>query len=208
MNGGPLPKAAQRFYRPTPARRELLALRSLVEIEQISQHELGRHIGVSSAMAHNYVQALVGQGYVMTSGETNRSMRYLVTATGRTRLALLMREYASEIAGMYSLAKTEVEQRLRQLWDEGVQAVVVFGAAETGELIYSAVKSTPMRIVGWVDNDVAKHQQRFGDLTVCPPYTIESCHPDAVLIASSGQTEGIHRQLRHLSKKGIAIVTL
>jgi biotin operon repressor len=180
----------------------------LAEIEQISQHELGRQIGVSSAMAHNYVQALVDQGYVMTSGETNRTMRYLVTATGRRRLATLMQEYASEIARMYSIAKTEVEKRLHQLWKEGVQAIVVFGAAETGELIYSAVKATPMRIVGWVDNDVAKHQQRFGDLTVCPPDTIESCRPDAVLIASSGKTEDIHRQLRHLSKKGIAVVTL
>lgn len=203
-----LAKTVESFYRPTPARRELLALWSLVETEQISQQELGRQIGVSSAMAHNYVQALVDHGYVMTSGETNRSMRYLVTATGHIRLAALMREYASEIARMYSLAKTEVEKRLHQLWKEGIQAVVVFGAAETGELIYSAVKSTPMRIVGWVDNDVAKHQQRFGDLTVCPPDTIESCRPDAVLIASSGQTDDIHRQLRHLSKKGIAVVTL
>ncbi len=185
-----------------------MALWSLVETEQISQQELGRQIGVSSAMAHNYVQALVDHGYVMTSGETNRSMRYLVTATGRTRLATLMREYASEIARMYSIAKTEVEKRLHQLWKEGIQAVVVFGAAETGELIYSAVKSTPMRIVGWVDNDVAKHQQRFGDLTVCPPDIIESCSPDAVLIASSGQTDAIYWQLRHLSKKGIAVVTL
>ena len=201
-------KTVESFYRPTPARRELLALWSLVETEQISQQELGRQIGVSSAMAHNYVQALVDHGYVMTSGETNRSMRYLVTATGRVRLATLMREYASEIARMYSIAKTEVEKRLHQLWKEGIQAVVVFGAAETGELIYSAVKSTPMRIVGWVDNDVAKHQQRFGDLTVCPPDTIESCRPDAVLIASSGQTDDIHRQLRYLSKKGIAVVTL
>ncbi|TKB74352.1 MAG: MarR family transcriptional regulator [Nitrospira sp.] len=201
-------KTSQMFYRPTPARRELLALRSLAEIEQISQHELGRQIGVSSAMANNYVKALVDHGYVMTSGETNRSKRYLVTATGRTRLTLLMREYAKEITGMYSIAKTEVEKRLRQLWEEGVQTVVVFGAAETGELIYSAVKSTPIRIVGWVDNDVARHEQRFGDLTVCPPHTIESCRPDAVLIASSGKTEGIHRQLHYLSKKGIAIVTL
>ena len=196
------------FYRPTPARRELLALWSLAETKQISQHELGRQIGVSSAMAHNYVQALVDHGYVMTRGETNRTMRYLVTATGRTRLATLMRAYASEIARMYSMAKTEVEKRLQQLWQEGIQAVVVFGAAETGELIYSAVKATPMRIVGWVDNDVAKHRQRFGDLIVCPPDTIESCRPDAVLIASSGKTEDIHRQLRHLSKKGIAVVTL
>jgi hypothetical protein len=29
-----------------------------------------------------------------------------------------------------------------------------------------------------------------------------------VLIATSGKTEDIHRQLRHLSKKGIAVVTL
>ncbi|MDH4186995.1 MAG: hypothetical protein OEV08_08350 [Nitrospira sp.] len=199
---------AENFYRPTPARRELLALWSMAEMDQISQHELGRQIGVSSAMAHNYVQAMIRQGYVVASGETNRTMRYLVTTAGRARLAVLMREYASEVARMYSIAKSEVEKRLQQLWQEGIRAVVVFGAAETGELIYSAVKSTPMRIVGWVDNDVAKHQQRFGDVIVRSPDTIESCCPDAVLIASSGKTEDIHLQLGHLSKKGIAVVTL
>lgn len=180
----------------------------MAEMDQISQHELGRQIGVSSAMAHNYVQAMIRQGYVVASGETNRTMRYLVTTAGRARLAVLMREYASEVARMYSIAKSEVEKRLQQLWQEGIRAVVVFGAAETGELIYSAVKSTPMRIVGWVDNDVAKHQQRFGDVIVRSPDTIESCCPDAVLIASSGKTEDIHLQLGHLSKKGIAVVTL
>ena len=188
--------------------RELLALWSLAETGRLSQHQLGRKIGVSSAMAHIYMQALLREGFVVATGETNRTREYLVTAKGYMRLATLAREYTRDIARMYSVVKTEVEKRLHRLYADGAQTVVVFGAAETGELIFSAAKSTPMRIVGWVDNDVAKHQHRFGDLQVRPPDMIESYRPDAVLIASSGKTDDIHRQLRHLAQKGITVVTL
>lgn len=188
--------------------RELLALWSLVEPGRLSQHRLGRKIGVSSAMAHNYMKALLRDGLVVATGETNRTRRYIVTAKGHMRLTALAREYARDIARMYSVVKTEVEKRLHRLYADGVQTVVVFGAAETGELIFSAAKATPMKIVGWVDNDVAKHEHRFGDLQVRPPDAIESYGPDAVLIASSGKTDDIHRQLRHLAQKGIDVVTL
>ena len=87
-------------------------------------------------------------------------------------------------------------------------AVVLFGAAETGELVYSAAKTTPIRIVGWVDNDASKHQMRFGEIRVESPTRIESFDMDAVLIASSGKTDEIQRQLQPLISKGIAIVTL
>jgi DNA-binding MarR family transcriptional regulator len=201
-------KEGRSFFRPTKAMRELLALWALAETGRMSQHHLGRTIGVSSAMAHNYMQTLLREEFVVVTGETNRTRRYVVTAKGCARLTTLAREYTRDIARMYSVVKTEIEKRLLRIYADGVQKVVVFGAAETGELIFSAAKSTPLTIVGWVDNDIAKHKYRFGDLQVCPPNTIESYSPDAVLIASSGKTDEIHRQLRHLSKKGINVVTL
>ncbi len=196
------------FFRPTKAMRELSALLMLGQTSRLSQHELGQRIGVSSAMAHNYVQLLIQRGLVRASGATNRKMEYLVTQSGQERLTSLMRLYARDIARLYSLAKREVENRLHALYDAGFKRVVVFGAAETGELIDSAVKVTPMRIVGWVDNDIAKHQRMFSDVTVSSPDRIELYNPDAVLIASSGEPDIIRRQLRHLKQKGIAVVTL
>ena len=83
--------------------------------------------------------------------------------------------------------------RLHQLYEAGIKRIVVFGAAETGELINSAVQATPLQIVGWVDNDVAKHQRAFGELTVSSPDHIEHYSPDAVLIASSAKPDAIRR---------------
>jgi FlaA1/EpsC-like NDP-sugar epimerase len=131
-----------------------------------------------------------------------------VTAKGRDRLTVLMSGYSKEIARLYSIAKLEIEKRLGQLYAQGVKRVVLFGAAETGELVYSAAKATPMKIVGVVDNDVMKHRQLFGEISVTSPDTIESFHPDAVLIASSGDAEEILKQLDPLSQKGLAVVTL
>lgn len=199
---------ALRFFRPTTAMRELFVLLSLDGTQTISQHELARRVGLSSSMAHNYMADLVCQELVAVSGLTNRSMTYRVTPKGRARLAELLRGYAKEIARLYSIAKVETEKRLQELYAQGLKSLVLFGAAETGELVYHAAKTTPVRIVGWVDNDATKHRLRFGRLRVCPPETIESYRPDGVLIASSGDTEDIYRQIRHLPAKGIPIVTL
>jgi DNA-binding MarR family transcriptional regulator len=200
--------AGLEFFRPTKAMRELFVLISLDETEKMSQHELARKIGVSSSMANNYMKQLVGRGMVAASGHTNRTMTYAVTRKGNGRLTGLMSTYSREIARLYSIAKREIEKRLLQLHQAGIKTVVLFGAAETGELVYGAAKNTPLRIVGWVDSDEAKHQVRFGEIRVTSPADIERFKPDAVLIASSGRAEEIRRQLRHLPGKGIAIVTL
>lgn len=200
--------ASLKFLRPTKIMRELFVLLSLEETQQLSQHQLARKIGVSSSMAHNYMRTLMDQGLVTASGQTNRCMRYAVTSRGNDRKAHLMSGYSKEIARLYSIAKQEVEGRLHELFNQGLKTVVLFGAAETGELVLSAAKTTPMRIVGWVDNDVTKHGKRFGELQVSSPAIIEALRPDGVVIASSGQTEEIHYQLRNLAQKGITVATL
>src|SRR5437870_6750001 len=144
---------ALEFLRPTKVMRELFVLLSLGEPQHLSQHELARKVGVSSSMANNYMKSLVGQGMVATSGHTNRTMKYAVTDKGNDRVARLMSMYSREIARLYSIAKREVEKRLEQLSGEGVKRVVLFGAAETGELVYGAAKACSINIVGWVDND-------------------------------------------------------
>jgi DNA-binding MarR family transcriptional regulator len=199
---------ALEFLRPTKVMRELFVLLSLGETQRLSQHELARKIGVSSSMANNYVKTLVGQGMVLASGHTNRTMKYAVTARGNDRVARLMSMYSREIARLYSIAKQEVEKRLLQLHVEGIKKVVLFGAAETGELVYSAAKATPIKIVGWVDNDPEKQTMRFGEIFVSSPSLIETFYPDAILIASSGKADEIRRQLHDFPQKGIAVVTL
>jgi FlaA1/EpsC-like NDP-sugar epimerase len=116
--------------------------------------------------------------------------------------------YSREIARLYSIAKREVEKRLLQLHVEGIKEVVLFGAAETGELVYGAAKATPIKIVGWVDNDPEKQTMRFGEILVSSPSRIETFHPNAILIASSGKADEIRRQLHEFPQKGIAVVTL
>ena len=188
--------------------RELFLLLSLDDTRRMSQHELARKVSVSSSMANNYMKALKRRGLIAVHGHSNRCMKYALTARGRARMARVMRLYSMEIARFYSIAKREVEKRLQELHKQGLNRVVLFGAAETGELVYSAAKATELQIIGWVDNDQAKHGIRFGEIPVTSPALIESYRPDAVLIASSGKTEEIRLQLHELPNKGIAVVTL
>jgi DNA-binding MarR family transcriptional regulator len=196
------------FFRPTRTMRELFLMLSLDNTRRMSQHELARKVSVSSSMANNYMKALKRRGLIAVHGNTNRCMKYALTPKGRANMARFMSMYSMEIARFYSIAKREVEKRLHELREQRFERIVLFGAAETGELVYSAAKAVELQIIGWVDNDRTKHGMRFGEIPVTSPALIESYRPDAVLIASSGKTEEIRFQLRELPKKGIAVVTL
>lgn len=197
-----------RFFKPTTELRELRILSVLAEGGTVSQHEVARRSGLGSTMAHHYVRRLIGRGLVAMTGETNRTMRYAVTPAGTAYLDGLGRHYAREMARLYVIAKQECRRRLLRLAQRGWRRVVLFGAAETGELVYSAARDTPVEVVGIVDNDRDKRQARIGGLPVEAPDAIEGRRPDAVVITASRCADEIERQIRHLEQRGIGVARL
>ncbi|WP_447972108.1 winged helix-turn-helix transcriptional regulator [Nitrospira sp. Kam-Ns4a] len=197
-----------RFFKPTVALRELRILAVLDEGRPISQHEVARRSGVGSTMAHHYIRRLIAQGLVAMTGKTNRTMRYAVTAAGRAYLETLGRHYAREMARLYRIAKQECRRRLLRLYERGLRRVVLFGAAETGELVCWAARETPIEVVGIVDNDRDRRRRGLGGLPVEAPEAIEAWRPDGVVITASRCAEEIERQIRHLETRGIAVARL
>lgn len=197
-----------RFFRPTTALWELRILSTLAEGGAVSQHEVARRSGLGSTMAHHYVRRMIGQGFVAMTGETNRTMRYAVTDAGTAYLDGLGRQYAREMARLYLIAKQECRRRLLRLARRGWRRVVLFGAAETGELVCSAARDTPVEVVGIVDNDEDRRRGLVGGLPVEAPEAIEARRPDAVVITASRCADEIERQIRHLEQRGIGVARL
>ena len=193
------------FSKPTTALRELLILSAIEENLSISQTVLADRAGIVSSMANNYIKDLVRRGLVSMEGETNRDKTYALTDEGRAFKQQLAMWYSIESIRSYQEIRGRFAARLRELADEGFRRIVLYGAAETGEIVLAAARRSPVEIVGVVDGDETKHRASFGGLTVFPPSEILVFRPDAVLITSFAHRHEIHEAIRHMPSHGIAV---
>jgi DNA-binding MarR family transcriptional regulator len=197
-----------RFFKPNRFLRELFLLLGFAQDPAMSQHNIAKIAGISSSMVHNYVKHFIEQGFITVQGGTNRTMQYLVSAAGKERTQELLTLYSEDVVQLYVIARRAFEQKLQNLYQQGLHTAILFGAAETGELVYNAARYTPLRIVGVVDNTAAKPQALFGELAVLPPGVIEALRPDGVIITTFVRAEEIYQEIKHLQAQGIAIIRL
>lgn len=199
---------ALQFIRPTREYREMALLSEIGKNSASSQRALARVAMVSATMVNAYVDRLVERGDVEVTGETNRSYRYLLTSSGSTRRDEMLFQISREAVRFYGRMKEEFRRRLAEFEASGVRRVVLYGAAETAELVGAAARSTGVDVVGIVDADPQKQGQKVGDTVVSAPSSIRSLNPDAVIITSFGHADEIHRQVQPLEEQGIRILRL
>jgi FlaA1/EpsC-like NDP-sugar epimerase len=108
-------------------------------------------------------------------------------------------DYSAEIVRLYGTVKDEIANILKGFYKEGIRTVVLFGVAETAEIVYAAAKRTALVIIGVVDSDSAKQGRIFNGLEIRSPEEIEKIRPDAVIITSFGRQEEIYQQVRTIA---------
>ena len=146
-------------------------------------------------MVNNYIRELKETGLIHMSGDTNRTVRYHLTPKGRVTLMQTLLGYSAEIVQLYAAVKREVGAILQRFYDEDIRTVVLYGVAETAEVVYAALKQTPLVVIGVVDSDSSKHGQLFDGYPVQAPEAIEKIIPDAVIITSFAKQEEIYASL-------------
>lgn len=194
-----------RFIRPTRELRELQILSEIEQNERVSQRGLARKTLVTSTMINNYITEMVSKGLLEVEGDTNRSFRYQLTDLGRSRKRELFFLASREIVQFYGLIKHEFKKRIEALAADGIRRVVLFGAAETGELVCIAARGTALEILCAVDNDPAKWGRRLVDTEIRPPRVIRDLRPDAVLVTSFGYADEIYENIKSLEHEGIKV---
>jgi len=123
-------------------------------------------------------------------------------------LISLLLSYSSEIIQLYTGAKRELAGRLHSMQKQGVQTVILFGAAETAEVVLAAMKTTKLILRGVVDSDPEKQGMAFNGVTVQSPETLADIQADAVLITSFGRQEEIYAYIRNVMGDGIGVFKL
>ncbi|WP_319409709.1 MarR family transcriptional regulator [uncultured Desulfosarcina sp.] len=194
-----------KFIRPTKQSRLLSVLFSIYEEPDGSQHKIAANTNLSSSMVNNYIKWLKQEGFVNVSGKTNRTQQYHLSDAGRIMLRKSLLDYSAEIVRLYGTVKEEISNILKGFYNEGIRTVVLFGVAETAEIVYAAAKRTPLVIIGVVDSDGSKQGRIFNGLEIRSPEDIREIRPDAVIITSFGRQEEIYRQVRAISGDKIKI---
>jgi len=198
INGG------SKFLLPSKDLRTLHVLIEIANQPDLSQHQLARRVKLSSSQVNNYVKELKAKGLVDIRGNTNRTYRYFLTPEGEREKETALIAYSVDVIQLYGRVKRELAKKIQQVVNEGIKTAVLFGAAETGEVVLAASKETELKVLGISDNDPQKHGKRFGDFTVISPLEIERLHPDGVLVTSFGKMDEIFESLKFLEEKGIA----
>jgi len=151
-------------------------------------------------MVNNYIKSLKDEGIITVSGKTNRTQSYHLTASGQNELRESLLAYSSEIVQLYSAVKQEIGLILKVFYQEGIRTLVLFGVAETAEVVYAAIreKESALIVIGVIDSDPAKQGKTFNGLIVQKPEKLEQINPDAVVITSFGRQEEIYACIRQL----------
>lgn len=197
-----------RFIRPSREYRELAILTAVQGAPHASQRQLAREVALSLALLNEYLDRFASAGLIEIEGPGPRSYRYRLTALGQARRDELFFAVSREVIQFYGQMKAEFRRRLEEHAARGIRRVVLFGAAETGELVWTAARGTPVEIVGVVDSDPARQGGRIGDLPIEPPSRIAAHAPDAVLITSFGHMDAIHDQLKPMEERGLRVLRL
>jgi DNA-binding MarR family transcriptional regulator len=188
-----------KYISPTKFTRCLSVLLSIQKTPDASQHEIARRSDLSSSMVNNYIKQLKQDNLITVKGETNRSLSYHLTPRGQNKLNEALLSFSIETMQLYSFVKREIAQILQSYFEEGIRTLVLFGVAETAEVVYAAIKCTPLIVIGTVDSDPSKHGTPFNGFVIQPPERLTQLKPDAVLITSFSKQEEIHGCIRQIS---------
>ncbi len=200
---------SEHFFTPTKRLRRLTILLAIHQEPRTSQHDIARRAVISSSLVNGYIKSLASDGLIATRIRNQRDRDYSLTKQGEKELSSLLLDYSTETVQIYAQAKQAVAQRLVHIFRSTDQpaTVVLYGAADTCELILGALTGIPeARVIGIVDSSPEKQETTFHNFTVMPTATITPLSPDVVIITSFAKQNEIYREIKHLEEKGIHIL--
>ena len=159
-------------------------------------------------MVNNYIKCFKQEDLITVAGKTNRTQSYHLTPSGQKTLRELLLRYSTDIVQLYGAVKRELAKILNAYYEEGIRTIALFGAAETAEVVHSAIKETQLVMIGVVDSDVSKQGKPFNGLIIQPPEQLDRIQPDAVIITSFARQEEIHEHVKQLVGRKVKIKKL
>jgi len=193
------------YLEPSKQYRRFSLLLCINKYPDISQKILGEKTCLSSSMVNNYIKELSKDGLLMVAGTSNRSMTYHLTPEGRACLSQSFLGFSAEIVQFYASVRREIVDILAESYLEGIRTMVLYGASDTAEIVYSAIQKTEVVVTGVVDNDPNKIGKLFFGSVIQSPSRINEIRPDALIVTSFARQNEILASLEGNVNKNIQI---
>jgi DNA-binding MarR family transcriptional regulator len=191
------------FLLPGSLIREMMLLSEIGADPSISQSRMAVRVGIAPSMVNNYIRRLVEAGFLMKAGANHRSTTYHLTAAGRERRSELVRRCTIETVRLYKYAKREFRILLAEKFGSRTDlGIVLYGAAETGELVCQLCLEMGHRVLAVVDSDSRRQGRPMFGLTVSRPEILTETDFDLVIITSLGHADEIAGRLEPLRLQG------
>jgi predicted transcriptional regulator len=196
------------FFEPGILFREYVLLKEIFSKSDITQQELAEVAGIAPSMVNKYLMLFEKKGLIDKIGPNRRKMNYFITQNGIYRLQYLAVSYLREVAKLYSNSRLVFMSVAEELFKNGIQKIVLYGAGVVGETLLDILKTERIQIVCFVDDDNSKHGTVLNGIKIISPDKLAADIYDAVLIASFRHAGKISAKARSHGMKNIYIFSV
>lgn len=175
------------FFKPTALYKEFMILDLIEKKKDITQREISVQIGVAVSMINAYVDEYEQKGFIKRKYFSTKTVEYFVTKKGIERRKLLNIEYLKASQSLYSSAKENIEQFLKQVEEKGFKYILLYGAGEVAEILLQSLvinKNIPITILAVIDDDMSKLGNTLVGSKIVSLIEIPEIKHDGILISS------------------------
>jgi predicted transcriptional regulator len=201
-------RAPQGLYIPAPKLNQFNILKRIATKSEITQAELAQRCDLSVAMVNNYMKELCNSGLLEYRRKSSKSISYHLTDGGREAAEAIQRELLQELVRLYAAAKERVRKLILSPTDGKLHRIVLYGTGDLAELVFHALESADVSMVGVCDDDPAVIGHEWCGREVLNPSQIRFVAPDSVVVATFERAEEICISLRPLQDRGIRLIRL
>ncbi|MBU1142738.1 MAG: winged helix-turn-helix transcriptional regulator [Firmicutes bacterium] len=189
------------FFKPTPLFKEYMILDLIEKNKNITQREISKTIGIAVSMVNDYLDDYEKKGLIKRKKHSSKTVEYFVTKNGKERIKVLNIGYLKASQNLYSSAKENIEQFLRQVEKNGFKNILLYGAGEVAEILLHTIQSSKtisINALAIIDDDSTKLSETIINLPIISLNQINQYNFDGILISSFKHHETIRNRLEFI----------
>jgi predicted transcriptional regulator len=136
-------------------------LNTLLEIKKnptLTQRSLSHRLNISLGLTNAIIKNLIYRGWIKAKKDTGRKLLYIITPKGMTNVSRLMYKSFQETLHYYHYTKDLLTAYLIKLYQQGEEAVNIYGTGQLAEITYYAGISTPLKLNDIISDDPSKEK--------------------------------------------------
>jgi predicted transcriptional regulator len=201
-------KFPQTLFIPAPKLNKLHIMQEIAADAHITQAELAQRCSLSVAMVNNYMRELCSSALLEYRRKSSKCISYHLTQSGREAVGATRDELLQELVGLFGAAKERIRNLILARSGGEIHRAVLYGCGDLAELVYHALESAGLDVVGVCDDDPARNGRSWCGREVHNPSQIRFMAPDAVIVADPFRSEEICSGLTYLPERGIRVIRL